>query len=255
MNKKQRLLNEMVSIYVRDGEPIGSESLRLTMGIKISSSTIRNYFKIFVDEGILLQPHISSGRIPADDTLKDYWRKNINLLNIISISNIDKVQSASNKYGVFCNIKIVNNQILREVIDYNKQYIILLFSDDEVILKYTSHVFSFMTELIGQSIDDIKSISRSVCANSIFYKLNSLSGSQVFNCGYEFLRNIDENVIVEILNGHIYYRLRNGFYFNLSPDGYLCLIQDVTLDNNYGKMLIFGKLRCNYTDFYHAIAS
>ncbi|MDE6886411.1 MAG: hypothetical protein K2P17_05190 [Helicobacteraceae bacterium] len=256
MNSKQReLLNEMIAIYIKDREPIGSESLRLTMDMKISSATIRNYFKVLVEEGILFQPHISSGRIPTNNTLKNYWRSNLDINNVLVIDNIDKVKSASKKNGIFCNIKILNNEILKEIINFNNKYIILIFENSEAILPFSEHIYSFIKEFLYKNIEDIKMIAKSVCVNSLFYKLENIIDTEIFNFGYEFLNLIDSQMLLEIINSHIYYRLKNGFYFDLFPDGYLALIQDVRLENNYGKMFVFGELCCNYKDFYNEIAS
>ena len=46
MHKKDFLLHQMIKQYVKCQEPIGSESLKVCLQGKISSATIRNYFKI-----------------------------------------------------------------------------------------------------------------------------------------------------------------------------------------------------------------
>ncbi|RDU62442.1 HrcA family transcriptional regulator [Helicobacter sp. MIT 14-3879] len=255
MNKRQRLLDEMIAIYIKDGEPIGSESLRLMVDIKISSATIRNYFKVLVDEGVLSQPHISSGRIPTNNTLKEYWRKKLSIKNTLIINNLSKIEFASKKYEIFCNIRFKKSGILKKVLNFENEYSILVFDNNEVVVPYSTHLHTFMQELIHQDIDDIKNIAKSVCANTLFKKLEYISNIEVFNFGYEFLNITNGSLILEIINSHIYYRLKNGFYFDLFPDGYLGIIQDIKLDDNYGKIFIFGKLRCNYEEFYNEVAS
>ena len=255
LNKKQKLLNEMIAVYVRDGEPIGSESLKLMTNIKISSSTIRNYFKILVREGVLYQPHVSSGRIPTNDTLRIYWRDNINVSDLLLISNLKNIKMASNKHNIFCNIRLLDEQILKDIINFNDRYILLIFSSSEAIIPYSRHLFSFMNDLVNKNIEEIKDTAKNVGLSTLFYKLEALS-SKAFNFGFQFLSDIkSHSLIEEIINGLIYYRLKNGFYFNLFPDGYLALIQDIKINSNYGKMFIFGKLFCNYKDFYEEIAS
>ena len=254
MNKKQKLLNEMIAVYVRDGEPIGSESLKLMTNIKISSSTIRNYFKVLVKEGVLYQPHISSGRIPTNDALRIYWKDNINIHDLLFISLFEKMEIASDKYGIFCNIRLLDKQKLRDVINFNDRYILLIFDNCESIIPYSRHLFTFMNDLVSKDMEDIKNIIKNVGLNTLFCKLEG-SSHRVFNFGFQFLGAIkNHSLIKEIINGLVFYRLKNGFYFNLL-DGYLALVQDIKVNDNYGKMFIFGKLLCNYGDFYKEIAS
>ena len=64
-SKKDILLEQVIVQYLKSKEPIGSESLKASCRMGVSSATIRNYFKVLVQEGWLAQPHISSGRIPT----------------------------------------------------------------------------------------------------------------------------------------------------------------------------------------------
>ena len=82
MQKKYFLLNQMIKQYVKCQEPIGSESLKISLEGKISSATIRNSFKILGQEGVIVQTHISSGRIPTDLALRNYWRELLSPANL-----------------------------------------------------------------------------------------------------------------------------------------------------------------------------
>lgn len=266
MNKKrEKLLNEMITIYIRDGKPLGSESLRLELqyaNFSISSATIRNYFKALGDEGVLAQPHISSGRIPTNSALRNYWRNNIDINVPLEISSLENIANASEKYGIFCGIRLNQNEILNEVIKFRDKYIILIFKDNladstniaessETILPHSQHLYDFLQEMLYRNIEEIRFVARSVCANLLFYKLD-FSG-KTFNFGYKFLEISDGGLFAEILKSHIFYRLKNGFHF--IKDGYLGLIQDISFNKKGGKMFIFGKLSCNYASFYNEIAS
>ncbi|RAX53140.1 hypothetical protein CCY99_05990 [Helicobacter sp. 16-1353] len=257
MNKKrERLLNEMIAIYIKDGEPIGSESLKLSVDMKISSATIRNYFKVLVDEGILAQPHISSGKIPTNNTLKSYWRARINIANVINIDSMDSVNKASEEYKIFCNIKIFKQETLQKLINYENKYSILVFDTTETIVPYTKHLHNFLNELLYQDIEEIKNIAKSVCANSLYTKLENISSSKVYNFGFDELNFIkDLGFILNLIKGKIYYELKNGFYFDLLGEGYLGILQDIRFKDNYGKMFVAGELRRDYSSFYNAIAS
>lgn len=275
MNKKrEKLLNEMITIYIREGKPLGSESLRLELNsddFSISSATIRNYFKVLVNEGVLSQPHISSGRVPTNNALKNYWRKNIDISTPLDIADLRKISEVSEKYEIFCGIRLWQNDILSEVINFRDKYIILLFenrvnratnrtrkanSDSiEAILPHSSHLYNFLQEMLYQNIEEIRFMARSVCANVLFYSLeNGARGLNIMsNFGCKFLEISDSGLFMEILNSHIFYRLKNGFHF--LKDGYLGLIQDISLNEKRGKMFVFGRLERDYASFYNEIAS
>lgn len=275
MNKKrEKLLNEMITIYIREGKPLGSESLRLELNsddFSISSATIRNYFKVLVNEGVLSQPHISSGRVPTNNALKNYWRKNIDISTPLDIADLRKISEVSEKYEIFCGIRLWQNDILSEVINFRDKYIILLFenrvnratnrtrkanSDSiEAILPHSSHLYNFLQEMLYQNIEEIRFMARSVCANVLFYSLeNGAKGLNIMsNFGCKFLEISDSGLFMEILNSHIFYRLKNGFHF--LKDGYLGLIQDISLNEKRGKMFVFGRLERDYASFYNEIAS
>ncbi len=254
--RKETLLNEMIAIYIKDGMPIGSESLKLSINMKISSATIRNYFKVLVDEGILTQPHISSGKIPTNSTLKAYWKKNINISDILNINNIEQISKASKEHKIFCNIKIQKQEILQKIINYNDEYSILIFDSIEAIIPYTRHLHSFLNELLYQDIEEIKSIAKSVCANELYKRLEGVTNAKIYNFGFEelfFIKDLDS--VLKIINGNIHCTLKNGFYFDLFPDGYIGILQDITIDKKRGKMFVVGELKQDYTSFYQKIAS
>lgn len=253
----------MIAIYIKDGEPIGSESLRLMVDMKISSATIRNYFKVLSSEGFLMQPHISSGRIPTNSTLKSYWRKNLNIINALQINNLSRIKQASDRYGIFCNLSFAKSNKMRllEVLNVQNRFSILVFEQIEVVLPYMTNLHNFATELIDMDIEEIKHIAKSVCANVLFERLENLNYAKVYNFGFRYLDFInDMALILKILKGEIYYQLKNGIYFELFSDGYLGLIQDISHTNTDGirkdgKMFLAGKLKCDYKAFYNAIAS
>ena len=61
--RKCKILAAIVDAYVRTGEPVGSKTLVLDLGV--SSATIRNEMAELVELGLLEQPHTSAGRVPS----------------------------------------------------------------------------------------------------------------------------------------------------------------------------------------------
>lgn len=59
------LLRTLIARYIRDGEPVGSQTLARHAGLDVSSATIRNILSELEDVGLLSAPHSSSGRVPT----------------------------------------------------------------------------------------------------------------------------------------------------------------------------------------------
>lgn len=62
----EQALTCAIEDYIRTAEPISSQSLSKDHGLDVSSATIRNWFALLEEEGYLIQPHTSAGRIPTE---------------------------------------------------------------------------------------------------------------------------------------------------------------------------------------------
>ena len=59
------LLRTLIARYIREGEPIGSQTLARHSGLDVSPATIRNILSELEDLGFLAAPHTSAGRVPT----------------------------------------------------------------------------------------------------------------------------------------------------------------------------------------------
>jgi heat-inducible transcriptional repressor len=64
--RKAALLRDLVRLFIRTGEPVGSEALANATQLGVSSATIRNELAALEEMGYLTQPHTSAGRMPTD---------------------------------------------------------------------------------------------------------------------------------------------------------------------------------------------
>lgn len=64
-SRKLKILSEIVRLYIKTGEPVGSKALVDCLDYQISSATIRNDMSELSQLGFLIQPHTSAGRIPS----------------------------------------------------------------------------------------------------------------------------------------------------------------------------------------------
>jgi len=63
--RAQILLKALVERHIRDGQPVGSRTLREEAGLPVSAATIRNVMSDLEDLGYLHSPHTSAGRVPT----------------------------------------------------------------------------------------------------------------------------------------------------------------------------------------------
>jgi heat-inducible transcriptional repressor len=70
--RRQRLLQYIVDEYVLSAQPVGSNTLVHKYRLPVSSATIRNEMAALEDEGYVVQPHTSAGRIPTDAGYRYY---------------------------------------------------------------------------------------------------------------------------------------------------------------------------------------
>lgn len=70
--RKLKILQAIISDYVRSAEPVGSRTLSKRFDLGISPATIRNEMSDLEEMGFLTHPHTSAGRVPSDKAYRLY---------------------------------------------------------------------------------------------------------------------------------------------------------------------------------------
>src|SRR5215510_14324790 len=70
--RSRRVLAALVREFIASGEPVASSVLVTAAGLGVSSATVRNILAHLEDEGFVLQPHTSAGRVPTDRGYRFY---------------------------------------------------------------------------------------------------------------------------------------------------------------------------------------
>jgi heat-inducible transcriptional repressor len=65
-DRKSAILRAVVEQYIETAEPVGSTRVAESMGVGVSSATVRSEMTTLETEGYLTQPHTSAGRIPTE---------------------------------------------------------------------------------------------------------------------------------------------------------------------------------------------
>jgi len=64
--RKTAILRAVVQEYIETAQPVGSGHVASAPGVQVSPATVRNEMAVLEQEGYLVQPHTSAGRIPTD---------------------------------------------------------------------------------------------------------------------------------------------------------------------------------------------
>jgi len=276
MDKKEFLLHSIIRAYIEHCEPIGSSQLKSMYDITFSPATIRGYFKKLGEEGYLAQEHISSGRTPTTEALKEYWAKRLDFdLPYISY---DKLTTLSNDMGLSVFIKQQTKDTLYRVLNIDSVYMILEFyksatntsskyalttSDDSyaVTIKYNEAFYKFLNDMVGRTFDEILDISLQVGASHLYTQLSDHMQNNTFSIinTKQFLNlavqnDLSEKQINLFLQGDIMPRLDTGVYVDsLVPQGQIAICHNTNIDGTDTKILVVGDLSKDYEYFYKGI--
>ena len=261
IDKKEFLLQYIIKAYIEHLEPIGSTQLKSMYDITYSPATIRGYFKKLGEEGYLAQEHISSGRTPTTEALKQYWQSKLNLK--LKGLNLRALEYFASEIGLSVFIKKEKSDVLKNILNVEKRYMILEFSSFAISVKYSDALYRFLNDMIGLDLKDITRISKDVGAYEVYESINQTlqnSDFQIFNYK-EFLNlalnyDFDEYTINSFLKGQILDDLKEGLYFDkLLPSNYIGICNYCKINNEDVKMLVIGELPKDYEYFYEKITT
>lgn len=261
IDKKEFLLQYIIKAYIEHLEPIGSTQLKSMYDITYSPATIRGYFKKLGDEGYLAQEHISSGRTPTTEALKQYWQSKLNFE--LKGVNLRALEYFASEIGLSVFIKKEKSDVLKNILNVENKYMILEFSSFAISVKYSDALYRFLNDMIGLDLKDITKVSKDVGAYEVYESINQTlqnSDFQIFNYK-EFLNlalnyDFDEYTINSFLKGQILDELKEGLYFDkFLPSNYIGICNYCKINNEDVKMLVIGELPKDYEYFYEKITT
>ena len=259
IDKKEFLLHSIIRAYIENLEPIGSNQLKSMYDLSFSPATIRGYFKKLGDEGYLEQEHISSGRTPTIEALKEYWRDKLTF-ELLSV-DYENLKILSHNMGLSVFILQLQSKKLQRVLNIENAYMILEFESFVITVKYTSALYRFLTDMIGLDADDILDVAKQVGATQLYEELNRYLQKSEFgmiNIKY-FLKfavryDLSEDVISRFMHGNVMQNIKEGVYFeNLLPSGFMGVCHKTKIGSESVKILVVGELSKDYDYFYRGI--
>ncbi len=262
IDKRSIILNSIIKEYLKRQEPISSNELKVKLDIDMAASTIRVYFKKLSEEGSITQLHLSGGRIPTNKTLKNYWQKVLSPNKRMKFYDIDKIKKAIKEHGIYCMIKFYEKSFLKEIINVNERYLILVFDNGEIALKYNKKVEIFLKSFLEYEIHDIYKIASEVGLRELAVKLKSvLIDTNTIKEGEGFLFDTsrkfkDPNLYKYYTNPLIFNEIENRIYFEkIVPEGLMAINQKAQIEDKKANMLCIGYLQNNFESFLEQISA
>jgi heat-inducible transcriptional repressor len=71
-DRQRRILARLVDEYIEQGAPVSSAWLAEHSDLGLSPATVRNILARLEEQGLVLQPHTSAGRVPTDSGYRQY---------------------------------------------------------------------------------------------------------------------------------------------------------------------------------------
>lgn len=72
VDRDLQILRAIVDMFIRDGVPVSSRAVKDTLGLPVSTATIRNSMSRLEKDGCICKPHTSAGRVPCDKGYRAY---------------------------------------------------------------------------------------------------------------------------------------------------------------------------------------
>ena len=262
VDKKAIILECIISEYIKTTAPIGSEYLQSVIGLEISSATIRNYFKQMVEEGVLVQFHISGGRVPSQYALREFWSERLAPIKSVQIGSLRNFEAASKDFKIASILKIKQSDKLLGSYQAGSKYVVAEFEMGEVLLKGDSNLKAFLDEFLGLESTQIRDLALHYGVFEVSSRLNEYIAKQA-----KAIANKEE--ILEIaktdnewaseklpwfMDGSVASEIGSGIYFrNLIPDGFMAVKTDARIGNTDAEMLYVGHLSRDFGGFLCAL--
>lgn len=83
-SRKQKILQAIVEKFIETSLPIGSKLIYEEYDLDVSPATIRNDMAVLEQEGFIMQPHTSAGRVPTSRAYRlfvDQLKLNLSVMN------------------------------------------------------------------------------------------------------------------------------------------------------------------------------
>ena len=91
-DRKAAILSAVVEEYIHTAQPFGSERVAASHAVEVSSATIRSELANLEDQGYLVQPHTSAGRVPTEKAYR-FFVDHLDTPGTLDVADREQVQA------------------------------------------------------------------------------------------------------------------------------------------------------------------
>lgn len=165
--RKELILNVIIKEHIKSGSPVGSGILVDKYKLNVSPATVRNEMAELENEGYIIQPHTSAGRIPTEKAyflyLNNLSEKKLTRDEIKELDEaLGKKDEASFKQAAKALARLSNNAVFWAFHKHNLYYTGISnllahpeFSQANLIYDISS-IIDRLDEIIDENFDKVK---------------------------------------------------------------------------------------------------
>jgi heat-inducible transcriptional repressor len=148
-----KLLKAIIEQHIKTAKPVGSKSLAEDSDFDLSSATIRNEMAELEEQGLIVQPYTSAGRVPTANGYRYY------LDNLLSVDMLQSKEFAELEKAYQADIR----QMIKIVSDKTNLAVILSRESNNIYITGLFNLFSQpefedykMVLSMGQVVDSLE---------------------------------------------------------------------------------------------------
>lgn len=139
MNDRQKeILTFLINEYIRSAQPVGSGLLSEKSEMDLSPATYRNELVVLEEEGFLVQPHTSAGRVPTERAYKYFVDECLDNKKILKGTSAPEFKLAMKEKDTELLLKLVAKQI----VERSDEAVIVAFDKNNVYYTGLSKLFA-----------------------------------------------------------------------------------------------------------------
>ena len=239
-DKKSHILGYIVDYYIKTGKPIGSASLIKNYNLKWSSSTVRNILHSLMEDGLLAQKHVSSGRIPTEKGIRLY----IDYLVESQEVGLGKNEVIEEQY---CNIDGTLDQVVNNI-----SYLLSDYTHTACLAtlpsKKNMKIQSFKIVELGDRVCLVLVVFEGGITEKSYIKLDRKISTPQINRISEYVNSLTYGLTLTQLKDEILKKVKEPFYeYSTFIENLIKFSMEVMEKENKVEILINGNL--SYLDY------
>jgi heat-inducible transcriptional repressor len=135
--RAQAMLKQLIEIYIEQGQPVGSKTLAEQTRSQLSPATIRKVLGDLEDQGFLVSPHTSSGRVPTAKGLR-FFVDSLLTVHPLAEENLAEAQAKINPHQTTENLLTCTTHVLSEFTQM--MGIVTLPKREKIVLKQVEFI-------------------------------------------------------------------------------------------------------------------